>query len=341
MELFRALGSLIEAPVAEHRRVAEALGLPAVPDAAAHGAVVGFQRYPYASVYLGPEGMMGGEARDRVAGFVRALGITGDGRGPTGDERADAREPDHLASLLGLLAALDQWERDERDGARRTLLGQARVALVWEHVASWTGPYLASFDGCGDPFYEAWAALLGAALDEVTGEMDFPDYLPAALRCAPVLADPRREGGPAFISALLAPARSGVIILRDDLVRLGDEVGLACRAGERRYVMNSFFAQDAAGTLRWMASHARRWGARAGSGGQGSGGMGSVAGWWVGRARSTAALLAELAGEAETAMPGESGPGPAADEAPAAGGRASLTGAPAASGGPSVAGAAR
>ena len=341
MELFRALGSLIEAPVVEHRRVAEALGLPAVPGAAVHGAVVGFQRYPYASVYLGPEGMMGGEARDRVAGFVRALGITGDGRGLAGDGRADAREPDHLASLLGLLAGLDQWERDERDGARRTLLGQARVALVWEHVVSWTGPYLASFDGCGDPFYEAWAALLGAALDEVTGEMDFPDYLPAALRSAPVLADPRREGGPAFISALLAPARSGVIILRDDLVRLGDEVGLACRAGERRYVLNSFFAQDAAGTLRWLASHARRWGARAGPGGQGAVGMGSVAGWWVGRAEGTARLLFELAGEAETARPGESGPGPAADEAPAAGGRASLTGAPAASGGPSVTGVAR
>ncbi len=289
MELFRALGSLIEAPVAEHRRVAEALGLPAVPDAAAHGAVVGFQRYPFASVYLGPEGMMGGEARDRVAGFVRALGITG-------DERADAREPDHLASLLGLLAALDQWERDERDGARRTLLGQARVALVWEHLASWTGPYLASFDGCGDPFYEAWAALLGAALDEATGEMEFPDYLPAALRSAPVLADPRREGGPAFISALLAPARSGVIIVRDDLVRLGNEVGLACRAGERRYVLNSFFAQDPAGTLRWLASLARRWGAR-----EGPGGPGSVAGWWGGRARGTAALLTELADEAVAA----------------------------------------
>ncbi|MCY4398181.1 MAG: molecular chaperone TorD family protein [Gemmatimonadetes bacterium] len=308
MELFRALGSLIEAPVAEHRGIAEALDLPAVPDAAVHGAVVGFQRYPYASVYLGPEGMMGGEARDRVAGFVRALGITGDGagpagdeRGPTGDARADAREPDHLASLLGLLAALDQWERDERDGARRTLLGQARVALVWEHVASWTGPYLASFDGCGNPFYEEWAALLGAALSEATGIMEFPDYLPAALRSAPVLADPRREGGPAFISALLAPARSGVIILRDDLVRLGDEVGLACRAGERRYVLNSFFAQDPAGTLRWLASHAGRWGARVGAGVQGVGGMGVVAGWWAGRARSTAALLAELADEAVAA----------------------------------------
>ena len=82
MELFRALGSLIESPLPEHTRVAAALNLPALPTAAEHARVVVQQRYPYASVYLGAEGMLGGEARDRIAGFRRALGLEGDcGRG--------------------------------------------------------------------------------------------------------------------------------------------------------------------------------------------------------------------------------------------------------------------
>ncbi len=278
MELFRALGALIEPPRREHERIAEAVGLPRPPAPSVHATVVGFQRYPHASVYLGPEGMMGGEARDRVAGFRSALGID-----------AEAEE-DHLASLLALLAALDGWQREERDGARRALMQQARVTLVWEHLASWLGLYLASFEGCGDAFYEAWANLLGEALDEVTGDMELPRYLPAALRAAPGLADPRREGGGAFLAGLLAPVRAGAIVLRDDLVRLGDEVGLACRAGERRYVLRSFFAQDPAGTLRWLAGHAKGWSARvAGRGPE------PIARWWAERASESARLLGGLA----------------------------------------------
>ena len=278
MELFRALGSLIEPPSREHERIAEALGLPAPPDPSVHGTVVAFQRYPYASVYLGSEGMMGGVARDRVAGFRRALGLE------------SGAEEDHLASLLALLAALDTWRLEEPDEAGRALLGEARATLVWEHLASWLGPYLASFEACGDAFYEAWAILLAEALDEVVGRMEFPRYLPAALRGAPGLADPRREGADAFLSGLLAPLRTGAIVLRDDLVRLGDEVGLACRAGERRYVLRSFFAQDPPATLRWLASQARRWSARvAGRGPE------PVARWWAARAGQSARLLAELA----------------------------------------------
>lgn len=278
MELLRALGSLIEPPSREHERIAEAIGLPCPPAPSVHGTVVAFQRYPYASVHLGPEGMMGGEARDRVAGFRRALGVDAE------------KEEDHLASLLALLAALDGWRREERVEARRVLLAQARVALVWEHMASWLGPYLASFEGCGDVFYEAWANLLGEAMDDMTGGLELPRYLPAALREAPGLADPRREGGGAFLGGLLAPVRVGAIILRDDLVRLGDEVGLACRAGERRYVLRSFFAQDPAGTLRWLASHAKRWSERvAGRGPE------PIARWWSGRACESARLLTALA----------------------------------------------
>ncbi len=278
MELFRALGSLIEPPSREHERIAEALGLPAPPDPSVHGTVVAFQRYPYASVYLGSEGMMGGVARDRVAGFRRALGLE------------SGAEEDHLASLLALLAALDTWRLEEPDEAGRALLGEARATLVWEHLASWLGPYLASFEACGDAFYEAWAILLAEALDEMAGRMELPRYLPAALRGAPGLADPRREGADAFMAGLLAPLRTGAIVLRDDLVRLGDEVGLACRAGERRYVLRSFFAQDPAATLRWLASHARRWSALvAGRGPE------PVARWWAVRAARSARLLAELA----------------------------------------------
>src|SRR5918992_3923558 len=120
MNLFRPLASLAEPPNESTARAADALGLGAPPDAAEHTEVFVFQLYPYASVYLGAEGMLGGEARDRVAGFWRALRLP------------PPAEVDHLSVLLALYARLVELEEGEGDPARRAFWRRARKALLWE-----------------------------------------------------------------------------------------------------------------------------------------------------------------------------------------------------------------
>src|ERR1044072_6916616 len=128
MELFRALAVLVEPPRRPGAaRVAEALGLGALPEASAYTDLFVFQLYPYASVYVGAEGMLGGEARDRVAGFLKALGH---------DVPA---EPDHPALLLGTYAELCEAER--AGGAR---VRGARRALLWEDLL-WSVPQLSAW----------------------------------------------------------------------------------------------------------------------------------------------------------------------------------------------------
>ncbi|MBA3349202.1 MAG: molecular chaperone TorD family protein, partial [Actinobacteria bacterium] len=117
--LFRALGALCEAPHPAHAPIAHALGLRAT-DASGYTEAFVFQLPPYASIYLGAEGMLGGEARGRIAGFWQAVGIS-----PPG-------EPDHLAALLSLYAALDEAEEDESEPARRVMRREAKGALLWE-----------------------------------------------------------------------------------------------------------------------------------------------------------------------------------------------------------------
>lgn len=271
MELFRALASLLEPPCAEHRAVAAAAGLPPPPAPDEHTDVLVFQAYPYGSVYLGGEGMLGGEARDRIAGFWRALGGE-----PPG-------EPDHLGCLLAALARLAEEEADARSPAVRA----ARRALYWDHVASWMPPYLSMLRRIGGDFFAAWADLAEAALSAEADLLGPPARLALHLRMAPSLEEPGDLDR--LLELLLVPARTGFAVTRDDLLRAAAELGLGCRAGERRYALRSLLEQDAGDVLRWLAAEAAR--------------QATVcersplptAGWWSERARAASGWLESMA----------------------------------------------
>jgi TorA maturation chaperone TorD len=283
IELLRALAVLSEPPEPEHARVAEALGLGKTPDGADFAETFLFRLYPYASVYLGPEGMLGGEARARVAGFWRAVG------------RVPPSEPDHLGALIGLYASLlDEGVRSE--GADAEIAHQAAAALLFEHVAPWAFDYLQRVEALGAGCYGPWARLLSRTLGAEMAHADAPDGLPVHLAEAPSLPDPREAGGEAFLSGLLAPVRTGVILTRNDLSRLAKAENLGLRMGERRYILEHLLAQEPSAVLRALAGEAEEAGVRhAGRRAL----LGSVADFWEDRANGTGALLHQLATEGE------------------------------------------
>ena len=294
MELVRALGALAEPPGPEQARIGAALGLPEIPHSSAYTDLFALQLYPYASVYLGPEGMLGGEARDRVAGFWRAL------------QRVPPGEPDHLTVLLAFYAALAEQEESESDRAGTLLWRRSRKALLWEHLASWLFVYLDKLREIAPPFYRGWADLLAEALVAEIGIAGPPDTLPLHLREAPPLLDPRCAGAEAFLRSLLAPVRSGIVLTRADLARAARDTGLGGRVGERLFILRSLFGQDAEGTLAWLEREARGWIPKHLSR---RGASGGVAHFWARRAEATAALLTEL--QREPASPGQEYGGPA------------------------------
>jgi TorA maturation chaperone TorD len=269
-EIFRALGALSESPRPELQEVASLLGMGPLPERAAHADLFLLQLYPYASVYLGAEGMMGGEAADRIAGFWRALGQT-----PPPD-------PDQLALLLGFHARLGELEAGTSSGeaappvpstaaspaaetAERVRWRHVREAFFWEHLMSWLPLFLAkleSLEGEVDEFYRRWGALLREALHEEAAVLrpTTPGaWLPLHLREAPELADPRRDGSAAFVGALLSPVRCGMILTRADLARGARALGLPARPGERRAALETLLEEDAAGALAWLAAEATAW----------------------------------------------------------------------------------
>ena len=254
-----------------------ALGLPGAPDRAEHAAVFLFQSYPYASVHLGPEGMLGGEARDRVAGFWRAVGLV------------PPAEPDHLAALLGLYATLVDAEANERDQARVVLRREARRALLWEHLLSWALPYLVRLRELAGPYHRGWADLLHRALLDEAAELPGPERLPLHLRTAPPLPEPDASADE-WVAAILAPVRSGMVIVRGDLASASRDLGLALRMGERAYALKALFQQDAPATLTWLSTQAQGWITRHEAA---EPLVGQIALFWRSRAEATLAALHE------------------------------------------------
>ena len=104
-ELLRALGAVADSP-AVARAVAGPLGLAPLTDAE-HTDVFVLNCPPYASVYLGPDGALGGEGTDRAAGFWRAIAVS------------PPAEPDHLTALLALYASLGEAAAEARRPATR------------------------------------------------------------------------------------------------------------------------------------------------------------------------------------------------------------------------------
>ncbi|HEX9100278.1 MAG TPA: molecular chaperone TorD family protein [Candidatus Dormibacteraeota bacterium] len=273
------MASLAEPPGAETDRVAGLLELRGRAEAAEYTDVFGLQLWPYASIYVGAEGKLGGEARDRVAGFWRALHLT------------PPAEVDHLAALLGLYATLAESEEAEQEPARRRLRHNSRRALLWEHLLSWLPLYLSKLQEIGSPFYIAWAGLLREALIAEARRLGPPDQLPIHLRDAPPLCDPRADGADAFLAGLVAPVRTGMLLARDDLRRAARELGLGLRQGERLYVLKALLSQEPAAALGWLADEAGRWESIHGSMPEE---LEPVRGYWRGRARAGAQLIASL-----------------------------------------------
>lgn len=272
-ELLRGLGALCERPGAETARISDALGLPSPGDAADESATFMFDAYPYASVYLGDEGMLGGEARDRIAGFWRALGLV------------PPAEPDHLAALLGLMASLADLEDSEDDPARRLLRREARRALLWEHLRPWTGPFLEAVERVGTAHQVAWAAAVRAVLDAEREELGDGDMLPVALRAAA----PAPSDGAEAIALATAPVRMGFVLTRTDLVRGAREMGVGMRMGERAYALRAMAEQDHRATVVWLGEEAARQAADRGGAPDGD----AVAGWWNARAEETVRSITE------------------------------------------------
>lgn len=286
-ELLRAIGAVADSSAAA-RAVGPALGLGPVSDAE-HTEVFVLNCLPYAGVYLGPDGALGGEGTDRVAGFWRAIGVT------------PPAEPDHLAALLGLYACLGEAADGTRRYVTAAALRRSRAALLAEHLWPWLPCYLDAVADGPAAALAAWARLASHALAcersaaHSPGKAPPPERLPLALRTAPggLNHDARLKD---LVGALVTPVRSGMILTRHRLAVGAEQIGVGHRIGERRFALRAILEQDPPAALAWLAGEARRWELR-----HAARGTDAACRWWAARAARTRQALSDCAAVAAVA----------------------------------------
>jgi Nitrate reductase delta subunit len=279
-ELLRALGAVADSPAAA-RSVGPALGLGPVSDAEHTEAFV-LNCPPCAAIYLGPQGAIGGEGADRVAGFWRAIGIT------------PPAEPDHLAALLGLYARLGEAAAGAGRPATAAALAQSQAVLFWEHLWPWLPAYLDAVTDLAVPSLTRWADLARRTAAAEFSALPPCPRRPLALREAPPGASPGTgsAGSPTptptdLVDLLTVPVRSGLVLTRRRLAEGAGRAGVGFRIGERRFALRAMLEQDPRATLAWLAGEADRWQRRHRERVPGD----DVTGWWARRAARTGRVL--------------------------------------------------
>ncbi|MDA3921844.1 MAG: molecular chaperone TorD family protein [Salinisphaera sp.] len=248
-DLWQLLALTASEPGADHADMFAALGLDAPRDIealrAAHAQAFVTQCVPYASIYVGVEGAIGGEAAARVADFRRLLGSVAD--------RTETQVvPDHLPDLLADYAELAALADDPR--ARH-----ARKAFFWEHLACWLMPFCDALMRSAVSPFDAWGTLLAQVLRADALALGLPAQLPLHLREAPagsVGAD--ADSSDVAARTLFVPAATGMVLTRSDLVRAAKSIDGQTVPGSRAFMLRTLFDQDVTATLEWLAAEAVR-----------------------------------------------------------------------------------
>jgi len=275
-ELLRALATLAEAPTDTSARLGDLLDLDHEPTPVEYTEFFLFQQIPYASVYLGAEGMVGGEARDRIAGFWRALSCE------------PPHEVDHLSTMLGAYADLCERHSAERQVGGGEQWLKARHAFLWEHLLSWLPAYLHKARAIAPRPFDQWADLLMEAMLEEARDLPAATGLPMHLRDVPCVADPRHQGADDFIAAVLTPVRSGMILTRADLLSAARALHAGVGIAGRQSVLRTLIDQEPEATIGWLSVEASQWEQFHA---EQSADLGALAGFWHERAAATRKLL--------------------------------------------------
>lgn len=218
--------------------------------------------YPFGSVYLSPDGSVGGEHAGFTRGVLDALGLSVE----------DGLAPDHVSALFGALSALLEREAAAGPGVHAERARHAQRILLAEHLLPWVPHFLDAVERLDDGLYAAAAAASRALLrdhartlfqgrrpgadaatdapaSDTAGGSDGRDRAGGPAWRSPSIAafggEPEPDAQDTLLAGLTRPARCGFFLARADVTAIAAALELPLRFGGRRFMLESL-AQAAA-----------------------------------------------------------------------------------------------
>jgi TorA maturation chaperone TorD len=188
--------------------------------AAEHQRVLGFEVFPYESVFLSEDGQLGGPVTEGVAEYYAAAGF--------GRSWSDV-EGDHLGVELLFMANLCAREVRATELDRSDLEGLHGLQrdFLEAHLLRWLPPMVAALRGLEAPFTQALVEMsLELAMDhrQRLGPAARVDGLPATRDLESLLTEPKTRLKD-VARFLLSPASAGFFLCRHEISALSAQAG--------------------------------------------------------------------------------------------------------------------
>ncbi|MCP4421677.1 MAG: molecular chaperone TorD family protein [Chloroflexi bacterium] len=196
--------------------------------ASAHHHLFAFNIFPYEALFLGNDGLLGGDVTQAVTLAYHDAGYVVD---------TAVSSPDHLGCQLDFLAFLaaaeaDAWEDELIQVAEH--LRTMQQTFLQTHLLRWSIPCLLAIQEQGEPFFAQLAALTLALIlahhDELAKTAVSPqNFLPPTKN---ILARDK-TGFKEIVRHLLTPAFSGIYLSRHTIGQLARQLELPRGFGNR------------------------------------------------------------------------------------------------------------
>lgn len=192
----------------------------------------GFNVFPYASVYLSPDGLLGGAVADQVRRFFQRAGCSLD---------LTRESPDHVGQELAFLAFLVRAEAELLEGAEAAEVARLRRLqrrFLDEHLLGWLPVFVGALGRQGHPFYARLADVTRRTVLAHRARLGGADPAAFALPLAPEPLQDPATGLSDLAAFLVTPAWSGLFLSRDDIRGLGRDGALPHGFGERARMLS-------------------------------------------------------------------------------------------------------